>query len=98
MKVFKNFIEKYNHTLITYSIVTTVMLMDIEVNVQKYISNSWWDFLRTMSPSAQKWFSALFNPLLVSLIILCLLTIWNCHLTCRISMTAWVILPYSYAL
>ena len=40
MKVFQNFIEKYNHTLITYSIVTTVMLMDIEVNVQKYSSHS----------------------------------------------------------
>ena len=72
--------------------------MDIEVNVQKYTSHSWWDFFHTMSPTTQKEFSALFNPLLVSLIILCLLTIWNCYVTCRISMTAWVILPYSYAL
>ena len=51
-----------------------------------------------LSPTTQKGFSALFNPLLASLIILWFLTIWNCYLTCRISMTAWVILPYCYAI
>ena len=75
-KVLQNFIEKRNHSLIEHSVVTAITankLIEIGVNVQNLTSNSWWNFLFTTSPTTQKWFSILFNPLLVSLIILFLL-------------------------
>ena len=83
-KDLQNFIDKYNHTLIEHFVVTTVTannLMDVGVDVQKRTSHSWWVFFFTKSPTAQKLFSALFIPLLVSLITLFLWTIWNRHLS-----------------
>ena len=74
-KVLQNFIEKYNHTLIEHFVVTAIAadkLMGIGVNVQKHASHSWWDFFFTTSLTAQKLFSALFNLLVISLIILLL--------------------------
>ena len=72
--------------------------MDVGVDVQKHTSYSWWVFFFTKSPTAQRFFSALLNPLHISLITLFLLTIWNCYLTYRIKETVHVTLPYSYAL
>ena len=75
-KVLQNFIKKRNRCLIEHSVVTTITgnkLIDIGVNVQNLIANSWWNFFFTTSPTTQKWFSVLFNPLLVSLIIFFLL-------------------------
>ena len=83
-KELHNFIDKHNRTLIEHFVVTTIAankLMDVEVDIQKHTSHSWWDFFFTKSPTAQKWFSALFNALLLSLINLFLLIIWNCYLT-----------------
>ena len=62
--------------MIEHSVVTAITankLIEIGVNVQNLTSNSWWKFFFTTSPTTQKWFSILFNPLLVSLIILFLL-------------------------
>lgn len=73
-------------------------LMDIGVNVQKHTSYSRWDLLLTTPTTAQERFSALFNPWLISLIILFLLTTWNCYLSCRISKNVHVTLHYSCAL
>ena len=75
-KLLQNFIEKRNRSLIEHSVVTAITankLIEIGVNVQNLTSNSWWNFLFTTSPTTQKWFSILFNPLFVSLIILFLL-------------------------
>ena len=97
-KELHNFIDKHNRTLIEHFVVTTIAankLMDVEVDIQKHTSHSWWDFFFTKSPTAQKLFSALHNSFLVSLITLFLLTIWNCYLTYRIKKTAHFILPYS---
>lgn len=101
IKELQNFIDKHNHTLIEHFVVTTVTannLMDVGVDAQKRTSHSWWVFFFTKSPTAQRFFSALLNPLHISLITLFLLTIWNCYLTYRIKQTVHVTLPYSYAL
>ena len=99
-KELQNFIGKHNRTLIEHSVVTIIAankLMDVEVDVQKHTSHSWWDFFFTKCPTAQKLFSALHNSF-ISLIALFLLTIWNCYLTYRIKKTAHFILPYSYVI
>ena len=96
-KVLQNLIEKCNHTLIEHFVVPAIAadkFIGIGVSVQKHTSHSWWDFFFTTSLTAQKLFSALFNLLVISLIIL-LLTFWNCYLTYRINKTTHVILPYS---
>lgn len=72
--------------------------MDVGVDVQKRTSHSWWVFFFTNSPTAQRFFSALLNPLHISMITLFLLTIWNCYLTYRIHKAVCVLCPYSYAL
>ena len=100
LKELQNFIDTGNQTLIEHSVVTTIAtnkLMDVGVDVPKYTSHSWWNFFFTKSPTAQKVFPALLNPLLVSLITLFLLTIWNCYVTYRMKTPTCVILPYSYA-
>ena len=71
--------------------------MDVGVDVQKRTSHSWWVFFFTNSPTAQRFFSALLNPLHISMITLFLLTIWNCYVTYRMKTPTCVILPYSYA-
>ena len=46
-KELQNFIDKHNCTLIEHSVFTTIAankLMDVEVDVQKRTSHSWWDF------------------------------------------------------
>ena len=86
-ELLQKFIGKRNCTLLEHSTVTTIAankLMDVGINVQKHNSHSWWDFFFTQSPKARKLFSTLFNPLLISLILLLLLTIWNCYLSYRI--------------
>ena len=97
----QNFIDTANQTLTEYSVVITIAtnkLMDGEVDIPKYTSHSWWNFFYTKSPTAQKVFPALLNPILVSLITLFLLTIWNCYVTYRKKKPTCVIMPYSYAL
>ena len=74
-KVLQNFIEKFNHTLIEHFVVTAIAadeFIGIGVSVQKHTSHSWWDFFFTTSLTAEKLFSALFNLLVISLIILLL--------------------------
>ena len=71
----QNFIDKCNHTLIEHSAVITIAakkLIDIGIDVQKHTNHSWWDFFFTTSLTAEKLFSALFNLLVISLIILLL--------------------------
>ena len=87
-KELQNFMCKCNHTLMEHSVVPIIAankLMDIGVGVQKH---SWRDVFFTKSPTAQNWFSALFNPLLFSLINLFLLIIWDCYLTHTVKKTA----------
>ena len=96
---FAKFHSKHNGTY-ERSVVTTIFankLMDVGVDVPKYTSHSWWNVFFTKSPTAQKVFPALLNPLFVSLITLFLLTIWNCYVTYRMKTPTCVILPYSYA-
>lgn len=86
--------------MIEHAVVTTIAahkLMHVGADIQEHTSHSWWHFFVTKSPTAQKLFSALFIPLLVSLITLFLLTIWNCYVTYRMKKPTCVILPYSYA-
>ena len=64
IKESQNFIDKHNCTLIVHSVITTIAankLIDVGVDVQKQTSRSW-DFFFTKFPTAQKLFSALFNP------------------------------------
>ena len=88
-KELQNFIHKCKHTLTEHAVVPTIAankLMALGVDVQKH---SWRDVFFAKSPTAQKWFSALFNALLLSLNNLFLLIIWNCYLTHTIKKTAY---------
>ena len=89
----KNVTDTHNHILIEHSVLTIIAiskLMGVGIDAQKHTSHSWWNFFFTKSSTAEKLFSALFNPLLVSLITLFLLTLWNCYLTYRIKETSHV--------
>ena len=89
----KNVTDTHNHILIEHSVLTIIAiskLMGVGIDAQKHTSHSWWNFFYTKSPTAQKVFPALLNPILVSLITLFLLTLWNCYLTYRIKETSHV--------
>ena len=100
-KELQNFTDNCNCALIGHSIVTTIAankIMEVRADVWKHTSHLCWNFFFTKSSTVQNLFSATFNPLLVSLVTLFLLTICNCYLTYRIKKIAHIILPYSYAL
>lgn len=72
--------------------------MDVELIAKTYFSFMVESFSLLNPLRLKRFFSALLNPLHISLITLFLLTIWNCYLTYRIKQTVHVTLPYSYAL
>ncbi|XP_068096894.1 uncharacterized protein [Hyperolius riggenbachi] len=96
----KKLIKVLNKTIAAHQISTTIIadkIIKVGSEIAAATSHHWWDIFMGYSPSAETALNWLFHPLLVVMIVVVVLSVWNCYVAYGICCKRKRILMVSYS-